>query len=178
MPPDSVKILLTGLPGCGKTTAVMKIVAKHCTMRKIKGFYTQEIRKDGERKGFLWTTLDGDSGVLAHTDVKDGPKVGRYGVNVVEFEKGVVPILDAEQKDVDLFVVDEIGKMECLSGKFVAAMRRLFASEKSVLAAVAQKGTGFISEVKRFPCARLFNLTRQENDRVVGEILEILWAGS
>ena len=178
MPSDSIKILLTGLPGCGKTTAVMKIVANLRTVRRIRGFYTQEIRENGQRKGFCWTTLDGDSGILAHIEIKNAPKVGRYGVNVADFEKFVVPILDAQQADVDLFVVDEIGRMECLSGKFVDAMRRLFASEKSVLAAVAQKGTGLISEAKRFPCAGLFNLTRQENDRAVGEILEILRGGS
>ena len=39
----SAKILLTGLPGCGKTTAIMNIIA-NLDCEKIAGFYTQENR--------------------------------------------------------------------------------------------------------------------------------------
>ena len=62
------KILLTGLPGCGKTTAVMKII-DNLDQEKIAGFYTQEIREENKRKGFSWTCLDGATGVLAHIDM-------------------------------------------------------------------------------------------------------------
>jgi len=95
-------------------------------------------------------------------------------VYVAGFENSVVPILDAERTDVELFVIDEIGKMECFSKKFVAAVRRLFASEKSVLATVAKKGTGLIAEVKNYPNTELFNLTSAGREKVVDEILQIL----
>ena len=169
----SAKILLTGLPGCGKTTAVMQIVTS-LNREKIAGFYTQEIRHGSIRKGFSWERLDGVTGTLAHIDIKGPFKVGKYGVDVAGFEKSVVPILDAERTDAELFVLDEIGKMECLSEKFVAAVRRLFKSDKSVLATVALKGTGLISEVKNYPNTKLFNLTRQNRDKTIDEILQSL----
>lgn len=100
--------------------------------------------------------------------------MGKYGVDVAGFEKSVVPILDVEQTDVELFVIDEIGKMECFSEKFVTAIRRLFASEKSVLATVAQKGAGLISEVKNYSNTTLFNLTSVSREKVVAEILQTL----
>jgi len=165
--------LLAGLPGCGKTTALMEIIEK-VNCKKVAGFYTQEIREAGSRKGFSWTRLDGATGILAHVDIKSCAKVGKYGVDVAGFEKSVVPVLDIEQNDADLFVIDEIGKMECLSGKFVAALRILFASEKSVLATVAQKGSGLISEVKQIAGVELFSLTRQNRDRIVAEILQAM----
>jgi len=56
---SSVKILLTGPPGCGKTTAVIRIVER-LDSHKAAGFYTHEIRIDGVRKGFGWKRLDGD----------------------------------------------------------------------------------------------------------------------
>jgi len=84
------------------------------------------------------------------------------------------PVLDSEQSDAELFVVDEIGKMECLSGKFVAAVSRLFSSDRSVLATVAQKGGGLISQVKQMPGVKLFSLTRQNRDETIAEILQIL----
>ncbi len=173
MQSKSAKILLTGLPGCGKTTAIMKIIDA-LRSDKVAGFYTQEIRQNNVRKGFSWKRLDGADGTLAHVDIKSRFKVGKYGVDITGFEESVVPILDVEQTDVELFVIDEIGKMECFSEKFVAAVRRLFASEKSVLATVAQKGAGLISEVKNYPNTELFNLTSAGREKAVAEILQIL----
>ncbi len=173
MQSKSAKILLTGLPGCGKTTAIMKIIdALDC--EKVAGFYTQEIRQNNVRKGFSWKRLDGAEGTLAHTNIKGHSRVGKYGVDVTGFEKSVVPILDVGREDIELFVIDEIGKMECFSEKFVAAVRRLFASEKPVLATVAQKGAGFISEVKNYPNTEIFNLTSAGREKAVAEILQIL----
>jgi len=167
------KILLTGVPGCGKTTAVMKIV-ENLKREKVAGFYTQEIRENDKRKGFCWARLDGATGILSHIDIKGPLRVGKYGVNVAGFEEGVVPILDIDYSDAELFVIDEIGKMECFSKKFVAAVRRLFASDKAVLATVAQKGSGLISEVKNHPDIKLFNLNVKSRDKTIAEISQIL----
>lgn len=141
---------------------------------KAVGFYTQEIRKENIRKGFSWTCFDGTTGILAHTNIKGPFKVSKYGVDVSGFEKSVVPILDIEQTDAELFVIDEIGKMECFSKKFVAAMRRLFASDRSALATVAKKGKGLISEIKKYPGVKLFDLTTQNRDKTIDEISQIL----
>ncbi len=169
----SAKILLTGLPGCGKTTAVMQILAS-LNCQNVAGFYTQEIRQGDKRKGFSWTRLDGTTGTLAHVDIKGRLKVGKYGVDVTGFEKSVVPVLDFQQSNAELFVIDEIGKMECLSQEFVAAVRRLLVSNKSVLATVARKGGGLISEVKQRPGIKLFGLTHQNRDQTIAEILQVL----
>jgi nucleoside-triphosphatase len=173
MSSQSAKILITGLPGCGKTTAVMQIV-KSLECKKVAGFYTQEIRLGDTRKGFRWTCLDGATGILAHVDIKGQFRVGKYGVDVAGFEKSVVPVLDIEQSDAELFIIDEIGKMECLSKKFEAAVRGLLESDKSILATVAKKGTGLISEVKDYPNVKLFNLTSQSREKTIAEVLEIL----
>jgi len=191
MKSNSAKILLTGLPGCGKTTAVMKIIS-NLDPDKIAGFYTQEIRENnthtrlGEapsrsRKGFSWTCLpgsagtpwpdgDGPTGTLAHVNIKSSHKVGKYGVDVADFEKSVLPVLDIEHSNAELFIIDEIGKMECFSEKFVAAIRLLFSSDKSVLATVAKKGKGLISEVKNHQDTQLFNLTNQSRDKIIADI--------
>jgi nucleoside-triphosphatase len=169
----SAKILLTGLPGCGKTTAIMKIVAGlDCS--SVAGFYTEEILEDNARRGFRWKRLDGAGRILAHVDIKSRFHVGKYGVDVAGFEKSVVPVLDAEQSEAELFVIDEIGKMECLSRKFIAAVRGLFGSDKTVLATVAKKGAGLISEVKNYPGTELFNLTSENRDKTIDEIIQIL----
>ena len=173
MSSKSSKILLTGLPGCGKTTAIKKILAElDCS--SVAGFYTEEIRENNTRKGFRFKHLDGAAGILAHVNIKSRFKVGKYGVDIAGFEKNVVTILDAEQTNAELFVIDEIGKMECFSREFVVAIRRLFASDKSVLATVARKGSGLISEVKNCPGVQLFNLTRENREKTIAEMIQIL----
>lgn len=173
MSSKSAKILLMGLPSCGKTTVVMQTI-ENLGCKKGAGFYTQEIREKNSRKGFLWKRLDGPKGILAHIDIKSPFKVGKYHVDIAGFERSVVPVLDVDKTDADLFIIDEIGKMECFSEKFVAAIRRLFASDKSVLATVAQKGTGLISEIKSYPGAKLFNLTHHNRAKIIAEISQIL----
>jgi len=173
MSSKSAKILLTGLPGCGKTTAILKIITS-LKRKKLAGFYTQEIREKNIRKGFRWRRLDDPEGILAHIDIKSPFKVGKYHVDVVGFERSVVSVLDIDKTDADIFIIDEIGKMECLSEKFVAAVRRLFASDKSVFATVAQKGAGLISEIKSYPGTKLFNLTHQNRAKIIAEISQIL----
>ncbi len=76
MSSESAKILLTGLPRSGKTTAVTQIITNF-NSEKISGFYTQEICWDSVRKGFIWQRLDGATGTLAHIDIKGPFRVGK-----------------------------------------------------------------------------------------------------
>lgn len=164
------RILLTGPPGCGKTTAVQKIVGTLGRKLTMAGFFTEEIREAGQRVGFRWQRLDGRSGTLAHVNIKSPQRVSKYGVDLETFETEAVSVLDPGTADVDLFVVDEIGKMECFSDKFVDAIRRLLKSDKSILATVAQKGSGLMREVKDYPGVELLHLTRETRDEVTQRI--------
>ena len=105
-----MNILISGAPGCGKTT-LFKRLAKGLEHFQPVGFYTQEIREDGVRKGFGLTSLDGQNGLLAHVDLSSDFRVGRYGVDVAGFEEFVsrIPFPDKASK---LVMIDEIGKME------------------------------------------------------------------
>ncbi len=170
------KIVLTGPPGCGKTTAVVKIVDALDKRLRMAGFYTEEIRAAGTRKGFRWQRLDGRTGTLAHVAIKGPHRVSKYGVDIEGFEQDAVSVLDPTARGVDLFVVDEIGKMECFSGRFVEAIRRLLDSDRSVLATVAQKGSGLIREVKSRPGIQLLHLSPANRNEVTRQVIETLAA--
>jgi nucleoside-triphosphatase THEP1 len=110
-----VKILFTGLPGSGKTTLISRIVQQ--LRIPLTGFFTREIREEGKRVGFSINTLDGKQAILAHINVSGQYRVGRYGVVLENIEGVAVPsmIPKGPQESV---VIDEIGKMECLSSLF------------------------------------------------------------
>jgi nucleoside-triphosphatase len=105
-----------------------------------------------------------------------GPRVSRYGVDVGALDARAEALL-APRAEVALYLVDEIGKMECLSSRFVAAMRRLLDSGSCVVATVARKGEGLIDEAKRWPGATLWEVTHDNRDRLPDEVVAWLEAG-
>ncbi len=78
------KVLLTGRPGCGKTTLIKRVVNELAL--SAGGFYTEEIRQGGQRVGFKIITLDGEETVLAHVDFNTKQRVGKYGIDLRALE--------------------------------------------------------------------------------------------
>lgn len=167
-------LLITGMPGVGKTTLIRR-VAERLHGTRLGGFYTEELREAGARTGFLLVDFEGNALTFAHVGFS-GPRVSRYGVDVAALDARAEALL-APRADIALYLVDEIGKMECLSPRFVAAMRRLLASGSCVVATVARKGEGLIDEAKRWPGATLWEATHENRDRMPDEVLAWLEAG-
>jgi nucleoside-triphosphatase len=164
-------LLITGRPGSGKTTA-LRLAAVQLRSRRLAGFYTEEIREDGQRRGFRAVTLAGEARDMARVEFHGRARVGRYVVDL-----GVVDWLAttlSSSAPVDLWVIDEIGRMECLSRLFTDRMRALLNGPAPVVATVAQRGGGFIAEVKRRSDAELRTVSPATRDAMPGEI--VAWA--
>lgn len=163
-------LLLTGAPGVGKTTVLRKVAAGLSGWR-LGGFYTEEIRfSHGERSGFRIACFDGRNGVMARTEFPGPQRIGKYGVDVAVIDDLTHSSL-ALDPSTDIYLVDEIGKMECLSEKFVAAMHKVLESGKPVVATVALHGEGFIDEIKLRPDVRIWQVTRGNRDFLPDDIL-------
>ena len=147
MPASYHHLLLTGVPGVGKTTLIRR-VAEALKKKRLRGFYTAEIREAGVRQGFRLVTFDADESVIAHVDFNHRYSVGRYGVDVAAIDRLAQATLGLAE-GIDLYIVDEIGKMECLSPRFTARIRTLLDSKTPLVATVAKQGGGLIDEVKR-----------------------------
>jgi nucleoside-triphosphatase len=166
-------LLITGVPGVGKTTVLRKVKGL-LAGKRTRGFITDEMRSPrGERLGFQIETLDGRTAQLAGVGLRSPNRVGRYGVDVDALDAVAVPALAPEKGA--LYLIDEIGKMECLSRAFTDAVARLFDCACPVIATVAQRGGGFIAEVKRHPRVELWELTRANRDAMPGRIIS--WLG-
>lgn len=161
--------LITGLPGVGKTTLIRDL-ARRLTDFQPAGFYTEEIRNDqGIREGFRLVTLSGRQQVLSHVSQTGPYRVGRYGVDLAGFEQ-LLADLDLGHAESPLIIIDEIGKMECLSRYFTDEVITLLDSPKVVVATIALKGEGTILRVKNRPDCRLIMVTRENRDRLATEL--------
>jgi nucleoside-triphosphatase len=165
-------ILISGLPGVGKTTIVMRlaeILRPFCPV----GFYTSEIREGGTRKGFELVSLDGKKQVFSHIGIKSRFRVGRYGVDIDAFDEflDTVDLLGNVNR---LIIIDEIGKMECLSGKFKDLVVRVLDSDKPVIAVIALKGVEIIRTIKNRADVETFEVTPRNREALVAEILAAL----
>ena len=114
--------------------------------------------------------FDGQEPVIAHVDFSRAHCVGKYGVDVAALDEVVGPALVLDNA-VTVYLVDEIGKMECLSVRFIAAMRALLKSPMTLVATVALKGSGFITEVKQWKDSLLWEVTRENRDGFPARIL-------
>lgn len=169
-------LLLTGPPGCGKTTLIRRVIERLGDSR-LAGFYTEEIRHHGRRLGFRAVGLSGSRQVLAHVDFRGRHHVGIYGVDLKGFEELVENEISKPEGEVDLFVVDEIGKMECFSNNFIQAATRLLESPVPVLAAIAAKGGGFIGQVKARHDVEILTVSLQNRDGLPDDVVHRLPSG-
>lgn len=171
------RILITGPPGAGKTTAVKNAIS--FLGQRADGFYSEEIREGRSRKGFRIVTLRGEEGLLAHVDLKNGPHVGRYTVDLESFERiGVGAVLRAIST-ADVLVVDEIGKMELLSPAFRKAIREAFDSNISILATIMERSDPFCDSLKSRSDVELIYIEPETRDEAFSLLMETIrkWKG-
>ena len=163
-----MRLFLTGRPGIGKTTLIRAVVER---LEEITcaGFYTEEKKQRGQRVGFRIVTLDGQQGDLASVGRKE-PTLGRYSIHLEAFEGLVLPTLDPDLSPADLYVIDEIGKMELLSRRFRSKIIDLLAQPTNLLATIANQGKGFIEQIKGRNDIELIEVTRGNRDELLDDI--------
>jgi nucleoside-triphosphatase len=169
------RILITGPPRCGKTTVVQKVVERW--RGQAAGFYTRELREGGVRVGFEIVTLDGQVATLSHEDFPGPYRVGKYGVNLDNLHRVGLPALEVKP-GIDLVVVDEVGKMECLSPRFIEAMEYLWIQPVPLLITVAEKGGGYIAALKEKSGKTMITVKPANRDELPKRILQLLGLGA
>ncbi|MGO9612844.1 MAG: NTPase [Dissulfurispiraceae bacterium] len=162
-------ILITGLPGSGKTTLIRRLSAGLMNNNPA-GFYTGEIREKGVREGFELISLEGGKALLASVHIESPFRVGKYGVDIRGFEEFLKCIPFPGDKT-GLVIIDEIGKMECLSDSFRRLMRKLLDADTPLIATIALKGGGITEEIKERNDVEIFEITHQNRDSISSEIL-------
>jgi nucleoside-triphosphatase len=165
-------ILITGKPRTGKTTLVKKII-KACGPA-CGGFYTEEIARGGERRGFLMRTTSGREGVLAEKGWQSPHRLGKYGINQATLEEIGVEAVEKALQDNEIVVIDEIGKMELFSQKFKDVVIKALESKKRVVGVIHQAGWPFLNAVRERPDVLLLEVSGENNAEVWEKIKSLL----
>jgi nucleoside-triphosphatase THEP1 len=165
------KSLINRTPGYGKITLLEKVIER--TRVPCIGFVTKEIREAGRRKGFKIMTLAREEGILAHKKIGGGLRVGKYGVNLQKLEQIAAPSI-VPQNPGEVVIIDEIGKMECLSKVFRKTVLDVLDSPNLVLGTIALKGKDFIESIKARPDIELIQITQQNRSALVDKLVDRL----
>jgi nucleoside-triphosphatase len=137
-----MKIFLSGPPGCGKTTIVKGVAGRF--PERVTGFYTEEIRDErGQRTGFDLVSHAGKRRAFARKGGVCGTRVGKYSVFLEPLEVWGLELLKPSSER-PLVILDEVGKMECLSRPFRERVLELVDSRFPILGSVALRGAGLI----------------------------------
>ena len=178
---DNLKrlIFLTGRPGVGKTSVLLRAVdILKAEGYEIGGMVSREVRERGVRVGFeIVDFRTGRKGWLAHVNQPTGPSVGKYRVNLSDLNTiGASSILDA-MKNADIVVVDEVGPMELFSSDFKEAVTKAITSRKMMIGTIHYRTRDpLINAIKAEEDAEILEVTR-ENMRnlhtiLVGRVLQ------
>jgi len=160
-------IFLTGQPGVGKTTVLLKAIEElRAKGFNIGGMISQEAREGGSRVGFKIIDLDTKrEGWLAHIRQKKGPTMGKYRVCLEDLESiGVKAIFNAYEK-ADITVIDEVGPMELFSQAFKEAVAEALKNGKTVLGIIHYRARdSFIATIKNREDVTIIEVTKNNRD--------------
>ncbi len=176
---DIPKIGITGMPSVGKTQTLIKIIEKiEKSGYKIDGMITGPAIENKKEVGVYvedWQTKE--KGVFAHLDFDTKDKVGKYGVDVKVLEEiGVKAVERAINDDeVDVIIIDEIGKMEMLSEKFCETVIEALDSDKPIMVTLHKKSrTPLLQDIRRRDDIRILEVTAVNRNLLPYKIEKIM----
>ena len=126
-------ILITGMPGSGKSTILDKVIVQY--PQKV-GFITREIRKGKDREGFAIETNSGDKAVLAHILFNTPYKVSKYFVDINNLEPLLPKVSNFKQND--LLYLDEVGQMQLFSDNFKKLVLRYLDADNIAMLTISK----------------------------------------
>ena len=161
---DIPKIGITGMPSVGKTKTLIKIIEKiEASGYKIEGMITEPIIEKKKRVGFYvmdWQTKEKD--VFAHVNIDTKDKIGKYGVDITALEQVGVPAIEKAitDDDINIIIIDEIGKMEMLSERFCETVIDALDSDKPIMVTLHKKSRSpLLQDVRRRDDIRILEVT-------------------
>jgi nucleoside-triphosphatase len=175
------KIGITGIPKVGKTEGLLRVIQRLEHEFVFGGMITESIEEKGERVGFKvmdWRTKK--EGIFAHVDLDTVYRVGKYRIDLKVLEKiGIPAIEDAiTNEEVDIIIIDEVGKMELESKKFREVVRKALDADKPLLLTLHKKSRdSLLQDIRNMDDVRILEITPVNRNILPYKIDRILKEG-
>jgi nucleoside-triphosphatase len=173
----ALKIGITGLPGAGKTYALMKVIEMlEADGLAVGGMITEPIVERNRREGFYvmdWATKE--RRVFAHTEIGSKVTVGRFGVDITVLDEIGVQALRHATEHADVIVIDEVGKMEVESDAFIAAVKDALEADKPILLTLHKKSRNpLLQDIRRRDDVRILEVTQVNRNLLPYKIVKLM----
>ncbi len=172
-----IKIGITGLPGSGKTYALLRVIEMlQNDELRIGGMINEPIEDGRHKVGFTVKDLaTGDNAVFASTSIESKVMVGKIGVDLSKLEEiGVKAIRDACQS-CDIIVIDEVGKMEVESESFIEAVKEALDADKPMIITLHKKSRNpLLQDIRRRDDVRILEVTPTNRNLLPYKIVKLM----
>jgi nucleoside-triphosphatase len=172
-----IKIGITGLPGSGKTYALLRVIEMLKEEELLIGGMIDEPIEEGRKKtGFtVRNLLTGEKQVFASTEIESKLVIGKIGVDLAKMEEvGVKAIKEAVEK-CDIIVIDEVGKMEVESEAFVEAVKESLEADKPMIITLHKKSRNpLLQDIRRRDDVRILEVTPTNRNILPYKIVRLM----
>ena len=174
---NEIKIGITGLPGAGKTHALLKVIEMlEAEGHEVGGMVTEPIVEGGKRTGFSiidWQSKE--KGVFAHVDISSKFTVGKFGVDLSVLETVGVKALFKAVEDSDVIVIDEVGRMEVESQAFIDTVKLALEVEKPLILTLHKKSRNpLLQDIRRRDDVRILEVTPINRNLLPYKIMKLM----
>jgi nucleoside-triphosphatase len=165
-------LLITGRPGIGKSTVIKRVVLALGTER-VGGFWSSEIRSGSKRVGFAIETVNGDKGILAHVNLRKGPRMGKYRINIEDIDSVAIRSMALARSEGKIIIIDEIATMELFSPNFAPEVMRCL-DTCSVIGTIQERRKPFLDSIRARADVTLMQVTLSNREHIHLDVLSLL----
>ena len=159
---SDIKIGITGLPGAGKTTALLSVIdmLKRDDL-KIGGMLNEPIMDGRYRVGFTTKNfMTGDTETFALNTIESKIMVGKIGVDISRLEAVGVSAIKQACEECDIIIIDEVGKIEVESELFCQVVKDALDVDKPMILTLHKKSRNpLLQDIRRRDDVRILEVT-------------------
>jgi nucleoside-triphosphatase len=173
----NIKIGITGLPGSGKTYALLRVIEMLKEEElQIGGMVDEPIEEARKKTGFtVRNLLTNEQQVFASTEFESKIMVGKIGVNLDKFEEVSIKAIKDAVDQCDIIVIDEVGKMEVESEAFVEAVKESLEADKPMIITLHKKSRNpLLQDIRRRDDVRILEVTPTNRNLLPYKIVRLM----
>jgi len=174
---SDIKIGITGLPGSGKTYALLRVIEMLKDENLVIGGMIDEPLTDGKRRtGFsVRNIMTGETQVFASAEIESKIMIGKIGVDLAKFEEVGIAAIKIACLTCDVIVIDEVGKVEVESQAFIDAVKEALDVNKPMILTLHKKSRNpLLQDIRRRDDIRVLEVTPTNRNILPYKILRLM----